>query len=78
MNSEIQKDLDMVKKHAEALSEHFDTVQIFCTRQESSQGGTVNLNYGSGNWFARYGQVRQWFIKSDEDDKISVRKESEQ
>ena len=42
------------------LSEHFDTVQIFVTRHISNEKGTVQCNAGSGNFFARFGQVQFW------------------
>lgn len=62
-----QHDLAIVKRFAEALGEHFDTVQIFVTRHESgTYGGTLNINYGVGNWPARYGQVSHWMLKQNE------------
>lgn len=42
------------------LLRHFDTVQIFVTRQEPGNAGTVGFSDGLGNWYARMGQVRQW------------------
>jgi hypothetical protein len=50
--------LGLLKKHAAQLAEHFDTVQIFVTHQEGEI--TTSAIEGAGNWFARYGQVRQW------------------
>jgi len=53
------------------LSEHCSTVQIFITKDpveydrsdvEVNAGDTVSLRYGTGNFFARYGQVID-FIK---------------
>lgn len=62
-----EQDMDRVKKAAHELIEHFDTVQIFCTRHESGElDGTVNVNFGKGNWFTRYGQVQSWFIKENQ------------
>jgi hypothetical protein len=67
-------DLDMVTEHCTKLGEHFDTVQIFVTRHEAGkEDGTVNVNYGSGNWFARYGQVKEWVLRRDEDTRVSIR-----
>ena len=53
------KDLVIVKQHTAALREHFDSVQIFCTRHEGTQG-TTRVSYGTGDWFARYGVVKLW------------------
>lgn len=49
------------------LGEHFENVQIFAsTMQDGSEGGgTFHISKGTGNWFARYGQVRSWIIRSD-------------
>jgi hypothetical protein len=42
-------------------------VQIFCTRHESGEnGGTLAVKKGTGNIYARYGQVREWLIQQDE------------
>jgi hypothetical protein len=30
------------------------------------EGGTVNINKGEGNWFARFGQIVEWLKKEDE------------
>lgn len=79
MQSESQQcDLKIVEKHVEALGEHFDTVLVFCTRHDSGgAGGTVNVHVGSGNWFARLGQVREWLIKMDADVKWERKPENE-
>jgi len=64
----VQKALDM-------LGEHFDSVQILCTRYNGGDdGGTVNISRGTRNWFARYGQMKEWMIREDETSKESRRK----
>lgn len=60
---EMDRDIDMVKRHVAQLSEHFEAVQVFVTR--SSEEGTVNCHLGAGNWFARYGQVKLWTAKEE-------------
>lgn len=73
-----QADIDMLKRHCEQLSEHFDTVQIFCTRHMPAElDGTRTLNYGSGNWYARYGQVRCWTLEHDEEHREYGRRKDE-
>jgi hypothetical protein len=60
-------DIEMLRKAAEALGDHFDTCQIFCTRHMPAElDGTRTVNYGTGNWFARYGQVKHWIIEHEE------------
>jgi len=56
------EDLREMKKAASELRKRFDTVQIFCTRHHGSEG-TVNAEYGSGDFFARYGVVALWVEK---------------
>lgn len=79
MNNDEQKnDMELIQKHVDALSEHFDTVQVFVTsKQEGLEGNTINANIGSGNWFARYGQVRTWLLKADERSKLEVKEEED-
>jgi hypothetical protein len=64
--SNEESDIKRVEDAAVALSEFFDSVQIFCTRFESTEGGTVNVVWGEGHWHARYGQVCEWLVKTDE------------
>lgn len=62
METDKQEEIDMklLENHANQLMEHFDTVQIFATRNCPSEGGTVDCQMGKGNWFARYGQIGLW------------------
>jgi hypothetical protein len=64
-----EKDADtaMLQKHVDQLIEHFDSVQIFCTKaSEDGSGRTVNANCGGGNCFASYGQIRHWIIECEQ------------
>lgn len=56
-------DVELVESHLSQLSEFFDTVQIFATRHEAE--GTINVQMGQGNFYARYGHVRLW-LKNEE------------
>lgn len=68
-------DLQRLKDACAQLGEHFDTVQIFVTRfaDSTEEDGTVNAAWGTGNWFARYGQVKSWQVKQDEITRIDAR-----
>jgi len=70
-----EADMEKVQKSVDGLMEHFDTVQIFVTRLDSERDGTVNVNIGAGNWFARFGQVCEWTTKQNERTRDNVRKE---
>lgn len=45
--------------------EHFDSVQVFCTRRLDKDGNTRTVAIGDGNWYARYGQVREWVLMEE-------------
>ena len=49
-----------------ALSSEFDSVHIFASKHRPEQGGTASVNYGIGNYFSRYGQVRVWIVREEE------------
>lgn len=63
----IEGDLqEVLKKHLAALSEHFDTVQIFvCNYDDGGAETTRTLQKGQGNWYTRYGQINEWVIQQD-------------
>lgn len=74
--TDAERDLEMVKDACNELGEHFDSVMILTTRYDpAAADGTVNINYGCGNWFARYGQVREFLAKCEERTRVQVQKE---
>lgn len=68
----------IVQEAASTLGEHFDSVQIFVTRHEASDGGTIRAIEGRGNWFARYGQVREWVIREEETSRVHAREDNKE
>ena len=76
---DADKDMEMLQKALDALGEHFDSVQIFATRHDSGgSGGTIGVKRGCGNWFARYGQVREWMIQEEQSSRNNVAKEEDE
>lgn len=70
----MDDDLSRVQDSLNILSEHFDSVHIFATRHEPEiEDGTVSVNRGVGNWYARYGQISEWMVKQDEFNRINCR-----
>lgn len=53
-----QKKADLLENQVSVLLSSFDTVQIFCTKHVN--GRTTHFARGGGNWYARYGQVKDW------------------
>lgn len=70
-----EQDLAMLDKAIETLGEHFDSVQLFVSRYEDGDTGTVSVQKGIGNWFSRYGQVKAWVTRCDEEERENVRRE---
>lgn len=71
-------DIALLQKHLSELSEHFEHVHIFAGRHEpSTEGGTISVNKGSGNWNARVGQIHQWMIYQNENERLDCRENRE-
>lgn len=64
------KKLELIKNQCNILMASFDSVQIFATKDEGDGENISNYIYGGGNWFARYGQVRSWLLRSDYEESI--------
>jgi hypothetical protein len=54
-----QQELARIKIAAATLKEHFDTVQIYCTKDEGNSG-TARFTWGLGDYFARFGVTKLW------------------
>ena len=63
--SQSDKDMAIIQHHADILRSHFDSVQIFVTRQLDDKKQTQNACTGSGNWYSRYGYIRCWIVAQD-------------
>lgn len=68
-----QDDRKRIDDALKTLSEHFDSVHIFVTRHEGSLDGSIAANVSSGNYYARYGQIREWVLMNEETMKDSRR-----
>lgn len=71
----MSNDHNVVAKALDNLGEHFDTVQIFCTRNGIEDQSLVNVSAGSGSWYARYGQIKDFILRSEERIKCDIRYE---
>jgi len=60
------EDIARVQRALDTLSEHFDAVQIFATTHRGDLEGTTSINLGGGNWYARYGKIREWVFQEEE------------
>lgn len=57
----------LLRKHTAELMEHCDTVLILITKHNTETGSTISIDRGDGNWYARYGQAREWLLREDVD-----------
>jgi hypothetical protein len=70
---EKDKEMAQARKLVDELGEHWDNIQVFCTRYEGDE--TQTLHIGKGNVFARTGYVRHWLIKADEKSREEARED---
>ncbi len=72
MNQNCDTPPDMVEAEklamaaADKICEHVDAVTIFiCKRREDGKDGTWRAAFGRGNYYTRYGQIKQWVLAED-------------
>lgn len=70
-------ELAIVAHAADALSEHFDTVQIFVQRHDGSRDVTKTFDLGRGNIYARLRQAQDWLTLNDEHTRVHARRLNE-
>lgn len=71
------REMQILRSHALQLHEHFESVQIIVTRHDVEEDGTVLAHHGEGNWFARYGSVKEWLLKLETRTKREVMREGD-
>ena len=58
---------ELISRHAAELGEHFDSVQIIATIQNSDESEVdTSMSSGSGSLYARLAATREWVITQDE------------
>jgi hypothetical protein len=63
------------ESHVAQLSEHYETVMIFTTRN-NGENGTIHCQLGAGCYFSRYGHIKLWIL-SEEARHITESKEND-
>lgn len=63
--SDPDPDIARLQEHCRQLREHYDSVQIFCTREDTDpvkggRLGTSRFHSGSGDFYARWGYTKLW------------------
>jgi len=62
-----------IQDAVKVLSEHFDSVMIFATQSTDTSNGTRHWIHGAGNFFTRYGLVKNWVIGEEEKTRQDIR-----
>lgn len=71
MSNETNPAEDRIKILAKELGEHYDAVEILVSLHDG-ENGTRTLSRGAGNWHARYGLVKEYCLKVEEEIKREV------
>lgn len=53
------------KEFIDLISEHTDSIRVFISTPSDGQS-TDGFTTGSGNWYAQYGQIKEWVSRHDE------------
>lgn len=69
--------MEIIKEATNKLAEHFEDVQIFACSKEDGGEGTSVFRFGTGNWYARYGMIKEWMIYQDEIARLKTRHDIE-
>jgi len=54
----------VLERAINALGEQFSTVQVIATYE--TDGDTTMFHHGTGNYYARYGSVKEWVAMQEE------------
>jgi len=74
----VKDEDNLIKIHVNQLSEHFDSVQIFCTKRTTDgSNDTAAFAQGTGDWYARVGHVQEWIVDNDQRIRNNASKEEE-
>lgn len=67
----------IVQKHLDEMMEYFDSIQIIAVRYDCESEETHRLSKGKGNWYSRYGSVRDWVdsCQADTESEVLVNKQ---
>lgn len=67
----------LIRRALDLVSEHFDTVRIFVTRDSvNSIQETMAHSTGRGSFYAQYGHIKMWTLRQEELEKSQARKDS--
>ncbi len=68
------QDMRELERHVAQLGERFDSVRIIAMSHRD--GITYTHSFGSGNFCAQSGAVREWLMRKDEEIRETARKDN--
>ena len=68
---EDQRSRATIQRYLDQLSAQFSEVHIFVSQYEPTTGQTRTIDMGAGNWYARYGLIKEWITRQEEATRIS-------
>ncbi len=60
MDEKYQEESELIQSLIESISDRFDTIQVFTTSHNPDTGETTHIAMGTGNFYARIGQIDEW------------------
>lgn len=79
MSAENEHAQKLLEKSVSELGEHFDAVMVFAVRHDgATDDGTFRAIKGCGNWFSRYGVIKEWILREEETSRFRARKDCEE
>ena len=66
MDEDHQEKSELIQSLIESIADRFDTIQVFTTSHNPETGETAYIGIGTGNVYARIGQIREWLHLQEE------------
>jgi hypothetical protein len=60
MDAEHQEKSELIQSLIESIEDRFNTIQVFTTSHDPATGETTYIGMGTGNFYARIGQIDEW------------------
>jgi len=72
--------IEIIKRHVTMLREHFDSIEVVASRHVPEEGGavTTRFEWGSGPWYERFGLMRAWVIRKEQEERETARRSMEE
>lgn len=77
--NELTEPAKLIDEFLDRVMEHVDSVQVFINKKATDgEDGTRFISKGRGNWFARYGHVKNWTIREEHGTRMDMENEDDE